>query len=391
MRDVTVLGPDARQGIFVSEFLLKDQLFNRQKVAYLASLLAAQEPAFDQRQFVARVMKTLPTLELKQRILLIAETLREHLPRHYPDAVRQIVASLPPPLDAAKTDDDFGDFILAPLGTYVASYGLQKEHLALSLSALREITQRFSMEDALRAFLREFPQETLGELARWAQDPNYHVRRLVSESTRPRLPWSGRIDLPPEVTLPLLETLHADRTRYVTRSVANHLNDLSKTDPELAVQTLQRWHDRARQDPDELRWLTRHALRTLVKQGHAGALRLLGFDPAPQLSVGELRLAQTRLRPGETLQFSVEISALRDESVVVDYVIDFVKAGGKRSAKVFKAATFSLSQGETRTVSKNHKLHAQATTYQLYAGEHRLTLQINGRPVASKPFRVTEA
>jgi 3-methyladenine DNA glycosylase AlkC len=375
----------------MSEYLLKDQLFNRQKVAYLASLFAAQEPTFPRRQFVARVMQKLPALELKQRITLIAETLYDCLPRDYPDAVRQIVASLPPPLDDARTDDDFGDFILAPLGAYVASYGLAREHLALSLSALREITQRFSMEDALRAFIRRFPQETLGELTRWAEDPNYHVRRLVSESTRPLLPWSGRIELPVDATLPLLETLHADRTRYVTRSVANHLNDLSKTHPELVVQTLQRWHDRARQDRDELRWMSRHALRTLVKRGDAGALRLLGFDPSPQLRIGELRLARSHLRPGETLQFSVDISAVRDESVVVDYVIDFVKAGGKRSAKVFKAATFSLNQGETRTVSKNHKLHAQATTYQLYAGEHRLTLQINGRPVGSQSFMIAEA
>lgn len=368
---------------------LKDHLFNRPKVTYLAALFAAHTPKFADRKFVTRVMKKLPTLELKQRIVLIAESLEEYLPKNYPDAVAQILGSLPPALDESKTDDDFGDFIIAPLGEFIVRNGLTKEHLAISLDALKEITKRFSMEDAMRAFIRQFPQETIRELSLWAEDSNYHVRRLVSESTRPLLPWSGRIDLSIDATLPFLDRLHSDRTRYVTRSVANHLNDVAKTDPELVVRTLANWHKQARQDRDELQWITRHALRTLIKRGHAGSLRLLGFNPEPQLKIGKIRIAKTNLVPGETLEFSVDISALRDESLVVDYAIDFVKAGGKRSTKVYRAAKLTLKKGEKRTVSKSHKLHAQATTYQLYAGEHALTIQINGQAVGTQPFSIS--
>jgi 3-methyladenine DNA glycosylase AlkC len=373
----------------MSGFSLKDHLFNRAKVEYLAGLFTAQDPAFAKSEFVDQVMKKLPSLELKQRIVLIAETLEGFLSNHFPAAVAQIVASLPPPLDESRTDDDFGDFIFAPLGEYVVRQGATRAHLAQSLSTLKEITKRFSMEDAMRAFIRPFPRETIRELTRWVKDRNYHVRRLVSESTRPLLPWSGRIDLPVETTLPLLDVLHSDRTRYVTRSVANHLNDIAKSHPELVVQALQKWHALAKQDRQELQWMTRHALRTLVKRGHADSLRLLGHDPAPKLTIGEIRIAKRKLAPGDALEFYLEISALRDECLVIDYAIDFVKAGGKRSTKVFKAAKLSLSQGESRTVCKKHKLHAQATTYQLYAGKHQLTVQINGQAVGTKSFLVT--
>lgn len=371
-------------------FSLKDHLFNRSKVEYLAQLFEARDPSFAGRKFVSNVMKKLPNLELKQRIALIAETLEGYLSSHYPDAVARIVECLPPPLDESRTDDDFGDFIFAPLGEYIVRQGANREHLALSLEALKEITKRFSMEDALRTFLRQFPKETMRQLTRWAKDPNYHVRRLVSESTRPLLPWSGRIELTVESTLPLLDMLHADPTRYVTRSVANHLNDIAKTNPDLVVQALQKWHTLARQERQELLWMTRHALRTLVKRGHAGSLQLLGFSTTPKVSIGDVQITKLRLAPGESLEFSLEITALREEQLVIDYAIEFIKAGGKRSSKVFKAAKLSIKKGETRLVCKKHKLHAQATTYRLYAGEHRLTIQINGQPVSTKTFTITD-
>jgi 3-methyladenine DNA glycosylase AlkC len=370
-------------------FSLKDHLFNQAKVEYLSDLMAAQDRSFSKQRFVREVMSELPRLELKQRIKLIAETIERYLPRDFPNAAAQIVRSLPPPLDASKSDDDFGDYIFAPLGEFVVRNGLKKEHLRVSLHTLKEITQRFSMEDSLRAFLNQFPKETLREFTRWAKDSNYHVRRLVSESTRPLLPWSVRVNLSVESVIPLLDTLHADRTRYVTRSVANHLNDIAKSDPELVVKTLKRWHETEKQEPHELNWMTRHALRTLVKRGHKESLKLLGFDPKPRISVREIRIEKPHLKLGDTLEFSIAIQALRNESLVVDYAIDFVKANGKRSVKVFKAGKLSLSKGQTATVCKKHALRADATTFRLYEGEHFLTIQINGQPVGSKSFTIS--
>ncbi len=136
-------------------------------------------------------MKQLQDLELKQRITWIAENLEAHLPGPFPEAVTQILNALPEPLDENKTDDDFGDFIIAPLGEFVVRQGMEQCHFELALHTLKEITKRFSMEDAMRAFIRKYPRETMAKLMEWTQDSNYHVRRLVSESTRPSLPWSG--------------------------------------------------------------------------------------------------------------------------------------------------------------------------------------------------------
>ncbi len=387
----SVAGPSSESTKFGKvRFSLKDHLFNREKTEYLGELFAANDSEFSKKAFVSSVMKKLPALELKQRIVLIAEVLESHLPDHFPAAVERMMGSLPPPLDESKTDDDFGDFIFAPLGEFVVRNGLKLEHLDLSLQAIREITKRFSMEDSIRAFLREFPNQTLGELTKWTQDPNYHVRRLVSESTRPLLPWSGRIDLPVEVSIDLLDRLHADKTRYVTRSVANHLNDIAKSNPVLVVKTLEKWRDLSRQSAKELEWMTRHSLRTLIKKGEPGALKLLGFRSEPKISVGKLRLTQKRLVPGDTLEFSFDITAERDESLVIDYAIDFVKAAGKRSSKVFKAAKIDLKKGQTTKIRKRHKLLANATTFRLYGGEHFLSVQINGQVVAKIAFELIE-
>ena len=372
-------------------FSLKDHLFNQEKIEYLAQLLSSNSRPFPARKFVNSVMKKLPNLELKQRIVWIAESLEATLVADYQQAVAHIVESLPPPLDETKTDDDFGDFIFAPFGEFVVRNGLSKAHLPLSLSTLRELTKRFSMEDSVRYFIRQHPHETVKELSRWTSDKNYHVRRLVSESTRPLLPWSGRIELTFETTLPLLERLHADKTRYVTRSVANHLNDIAKSQPDLVVHTLKTWHEQQRQNHDELMWMTRHALRTLVKQGHADSLSLLGFNTAPKIQCSSIRLAKTKIAMGDSLEFSLDITAERNEALVVDYAIDFVKAGEKRSKKVYKATKLELKKGDTVTVTKKHKLHAQATTYQLYPGKHHLTIQINGQPVGSVSFDLKEA
>jgi len=371
-----------------SSFSLKDQLFNKNRVEYLAGLFQAADNNFAAKKFVAATMKKLPGLELKQRIVHIAAMLEDHLHTDYTIAAKQITAALPPPLDPQKTDDDFGDFILAPLGEFVVRNGQAKKHLQLSLRTLKQITQRFSMEDAIRYFIEAHPQPTLQALTKWATDKNYHVRRLVSEGTRPRLPWSGRLSLEVTTPLPLLNTLHADRTRYVTRSVANHLNDISKTHPQLVLQTLSNWQEQQLQDAAELQWMCKHALRTLVKQGSPDALEFLGFSPSPQVEISDLTLTPASVKPGEAIEFTFSITASAAEPLMIDYVIDFVKANGKLSPKVHKIKQLTIKKGESITVRKRHPFRANATTFTLYPGAHRLTLQINGQQFETRTFEI---
>jgi len=201
-------------------FSLKDQLFNAETVAHLGGLFQSAD-VFDATPFVQEVMAGLVPLELKARINWIADVLARHLPRDFGQASDAILSALPPPLDPGLRDDDFGHFIYAPLGVFVENHGLES-HFSRSLEMLEALTQRFSMEFSIRAFLNRWPSQTLAQMQLWLDHDHYHVRRLVSEGTRPRLPWGQNVGLTQDDTLPLLDRLHGDPTRYVTRSVANH-------------------------------------------------------------------------------------------------------------------------------------------------------------------------
>lgn len=371
-----------------TNFSLKDHLFNADRVQFLARQFSASDRNFDAAGFERAVMNRLTKLELKQRIVHIAEVLENFLEPDFRLAAPQIVKALPPELDTTKTDDDFGDFILAPLGEYVVRRGMAAQHLSLALKTLKEITKRFSMEDALRAFINTHPEKTFRELEKWSTDANYHVRRLVSEGTRPRLPWSSRLTIEHTLPLPLLDRLHADSTRYVTRSVANHLNDIAKRDPTLVLQILSRWRKIGGQRPKELEWMCQHALRTLIKQGHPATMNFIGVRTDPKVNVSPMELCQTTVVAGESLEFKVTIKADRDESLVIDYVIDFIKANGSHSSKVFKAKKLTIQRGESVTICKRHPLRANATTYTLFSGTHRVAIQINGRAYSSATFEV---
>ncbi len=369
------------------KFSLKDHLFNKDSVTYLAELFAAVDSNFNKKKFVSEVMGEFPELELKARIGWITEVLAKQLPADPGVVLKLIVAALPPSLDPTKTDDDFGRFILAPLGEYVVLHGCTKKYLKQSLATLKQITMRFSMEDAMRAFLNNFPKETLAEYDKWVSDKNYHVRRLVSESTRPSLPWSQKISVDYKVPVKYLDILHADKTRYVTRSVANHLNDISKKDGELVVATLKRWHKEKTQNPLELDWLTRHALRTLVKQGHADALALLGYTAHTIPKVSNL-VVPKKVMKGERLSFSFDVTSSIAQNLLIDYVIDFVKISGATKPKVFKIKKMAALPDAVVSVQKNHYLKADATTFKLNAGTHSLTVQINGQKLATAQFEV---
>jgi len=372
-----------------ANFSLKDALFNRNRVEYLADLFATADPDFDSSGFIRDTMKPLTQLELKARIVHIAATLERYLAADYASASLQIMAALPPPLDPEKTDDDFGDFIFAPLGEFVVRNGMEKRHVKLSLKTLKAITQRFSMEDAIRAFIITHTDATWRELEKWATDEHYHVRRLVSEGTRAMLPWSKRLSIDIAKPLPLLDALHADATRYVTRSVANHLNDIAKTRPKLVLERLAAWKKANQQCSNELQWMCKHALRTLVKQGDPKALRFLGFRPNPGIEVAQFDLQSDTLKPGQAIEMSFTVTARRDEPLIVDYVIDFVKANGSLAPKVHKLKQLRLSKGESATIQKRHVLRANATMYTLYPGTHFVTLQINGKSFGRQSFQLS--
>lgn len=370
-----------------SQFSLKDQLFNADKVHYLSGLIAAAYPAFDADGYAQTVLPAFPELELKARIQHMAESLVTFLPDDFTTSADIIERALPEALDPTKTDDDFGDFIFAPLSEYVVLQGCNAKHLQRSLELLTALTKRFSVEFAIRPFINAFPVEVMAYLYTCAQDANYHVRRLASEGCRPKLPWGVGINIDYRSTLPILDLLAADPTRFVTRSVANHLNDISKKDPKFVVQVLQRWQNESSQTDKELAYMTRHALRGLVKQGDKAALELLGFTSQPKIKLQEFSVVSDTIKVGQACEFNVAFESLQQQKLMIDYVLEFASGTTQQrvSRKVFKLKQLQVKSGEHVTLNKKHPFKMM-TTRKLALGEHTIILQINGIKMASASF-----
>ncbi|MGE4249907.1 MAG: DNA alkylation repair protein [Parvibaculaceae bacterium] len=315
-------------------------------------------------------------LELKERASHIATAMHRCLPAEFPAAAKIVAAALGP--EAPPTGENgMGVLRYMPHDSFIERFGLDHPQDAFRLQ--EEVTRRFSCEYSIRAYLSRYPDLTYARMLAWATSGDTHLRRLASEGMRPRLPWGRRLpglisDPAPVITV--LELLKDDPERYVQRSVANNVNDISKDHPELAVALCARWLPDA---PPARLWIIRHAMRHLVKKGHPGALQLMGAGRPPEIRIESITLSPARLKIGDRMRFSVDIvSNARDaQDLVVDFVIFYLKARGNVSPKVFKLATISLAAGERATL-KSSLSFADMTTRKHYPGSHRLALQVNG-------------
>lgn len=366
--------------------LLKNNI-HPELVQQIADGIRRTYPDFDHETFTSTILADLETLELKERVALIARTMRTCLPQDYPQAIALLLTLLP---DEKGTYQDgmFSDnWHIWTIAHFVQEYGL--DHFEESVHAMYEITKRWSSEFAIRPYLTRYPERLLPILHTWTQDDNEHVRRLVSEGTRTRLPWASRlpqfIDDPAPV-IALLEKLKDDPALYVRRSVANNLNDLSKDHPQMVVDLLAQWAEEA---DDNRQWVIRHALRTLVKKGHPGALQVLGFGPA-QVTLTNLTITPPSIAMGDEIVVSGTITGTTDEAqdLMIDYIVHFMKKNGSTSPKVFKLKTVTLPPGESLTFRKKQSFKP-INTRRYYPGTHRIEIQINGDIIAGVDFEVT--
>ncbi|HET6919817.1 MAG TPA: DNA alkylation repair protein, partial [Jiangellaceae bacterium] len=257
------------------------------------------------------------------------------------------------------------------------------------MRAQYELTQRFTAEYSIRVFLERYPQQTLARLREWAVDPNVHVRRLVSEGTRPRLPRAPRLRAfqhDPRPVLELLDLLKDDPELLVRRSVANNLNDIGKDNPAALIETRRRW---MRDSTAQRRWLVRHALRSAVKRGEPEALEILGFVPANGVSVRDIGIAPAVVPIGESVTITVDVAndGSSAERLLVDLRVLFVKANGKPSPKVFKLKELELEPRRTARLVKTISL-AQHTTRTHYPGQHRVEVLVNGQESGGRVFHL---
>jgi len=350
-------------------------------------------PGFDRSGFERLANQGLEALEFKARAMQLATALVATLPSDFDHACAVLEASLAPATDpdaaspARQDDDGLAGWVVWSLGDYVSRQALaDATRLPRALSTLHALTQRFTAEFAIRPLLLHHADAVWPTLHRWASDPSAHVRRLVSEGSRPRLPWGLRLSnlvADPRPTLPLLAQLQDDPSPYVRRSVANHLNDIAKDHPALVVGWLQQHLPDA---PAPRRALLKHACRGLIKQGHPEVLTAWGTG-APLQGNAQLQLGVSQLAVGEALPFDVVVSssASTEQALLIDYVVHHMKANGTLTPKVFKAWSFTLPAGGTRTMSKRHSFRP-ITTRRYHPGRHRLSVQVNGAVVAEAEF-----
>ncbi|MDJ0654104.1 MAG: hypothetical protein QNJ40_08130 [Xanthomonadales bacterium] len=370
-----------------TSFSLKDQLFNADRVNEFGSAVADACPGFDRESYSTEVLGKFPELELKQRIDWMVTVLGRYLPAEFPEALAVLGRALPPPLDPTLTDDDFGTFVWVVPGEYVARHGCNARYLKRSLKFLGQATQRFSSESAIRPFLRGFPDQTMACVRRWTGHRNYHVRRLASEGIRPLLPWAIRAEIPAADIIEVLDQLYADSTRYVVRSVANNINDISKSEPALVINTLGRWHKEGRQDQREMQWLTRHALRTLLKQNDPAAYEFLGYPSKPAFRLSGIDCSPA-VSVGQHLDWRCTLQSKARQHLKINLRIHFLKANGSHSTKVFSVTDGQFDAGQRLQISKKLPMRPM-TTRTLYPGKHYAELVVNGRARGRRAFQLT--
>ena len=363
---------------------LADQLLNATAVNGLVKVLGGAMPG---RRFgtVRRSASQLSELGLRERSDLVRDALLSDLPSDY-DELEAVVRT-------ALENPAFTGWMVWPVSEAASARALEAASGAAfdsALALLAALTPRLSSEFGIRPLLDADLDRALPQVLAWTSHPDEHVRRLASEGTRPLLPWAKRVRAivaRPGSTIEILHALRHDESAYVRRSVANHLNDISRGDPDLAAAVAAEWLEG---EPDaRTRQLVRHGLRTLIKKGHPKALALLGFAPLSGISVDGPRLAAATVAIGDGLSFSGTLSNTGDEParLAVDYVIHHQKANGTLSPKVFKLTTKTLAPGEELTFTRTHSFKV-ITTRVYHPGEHTIELQVNGETFGKTTFGV---
>jgi 3-methyladenine DNA glycosylase AlkC len=333
---------------------------------------------------VAAAVNTIAGRGLRERVDIVRDAVLADMPHGY-DALAAIVR-------AAFNDDAFSGWMLWPVSEAVADRALESGREADfddAMDLLALLTTRLTGEFAIRAMLNARLERTLEIARKWAASPDMHVRRLASEGTRSHLPWAKGV---PELvkrpgrTRPIVDALYIDEHEYVRRSVANHVNDLSRDDPDLAADIVAGWLSRPDQNTQRV---ARHALRTTIKTGHPKALELMGFSGA-QFDVDGPAIAEHKVPLGSDVHFTAHITNAGTQTArtAIDFRLHFRKAGGALRPKVFKIATRTIAPGETATISKSYSFRPQ-TTRTFHPGEHAIELQINGHPYGRTTFLLT--
>jgi 3-methyladenine DNA glycosylase AlkC len=352
--------------------------FSPELVDRLGGEIARAWPAFPRDEWRTRALAGLDELRLLERVTHLARVLGDLLPPAFPDAARVI--------HGAVRSEAFDGWMTLPCGAMVADRGIEEPEVALPL--LAELSPRFSSEAAVRPFIRRHPEITYRHLREWASDPDHEVRRLVSECTRPRLPWAARLPThiaDPQLGVVFLDMLFDDPSEYVRRSVANHLNDISKDHREVALDCARRWSAASTRGE----FVVRHGLRTLVKRGDPEALGLLGYAHGNLVTLDAIDCAPPVVAIGREVTPTAVPSVDEPTRAAIDYVVHYQGAKGLKAGKVFTLTRRDLRPGRPETIVRRHRFgHVSIRT--IRPGRHRIEIQVNGRVLGGCDIEVVE-
>jgi len=362
--------------------LLKDG-FNKSYLNELATDIKAVYDQFLIEDFISSVMdETWCSLELKGRMRQITINLRKFLPENYAEAIGII----------DRVIADYGDWLTGFGAMYfpdfVEVFGLDESDWDTSIAALERYTYHASAEFAVRPFIIKDEKRMMAQMYAWSKNESSHVRRLSSEGCRPALPWAQALPSfkkDPSPILPILEQLKTDPDLFVRKSVANNLNDISKTHPDLVAKIAKEWYGNNK-DTD---WIVKHACRTLLKKGNRDVLAIFGLDDADSVSSKDFSIDSNSVAIGGSFSFSFLLTTTTATKVRLEYSVDFVKANGKRSRKIFQISEIAMKANESKSYSKSHSF-ADLSTRKHYPGLHSITLIVNGTERGTLDFDLTK-
>ncbi len=349
--------------------LLKN-MYNQESLRNLAVDLQSAYKPFHVEDFLKSTMdETWDSLELKDRVHQITVNLGKYLPQDYKTAIGIIDKVV---MNYGSWLEGFGFFF----PTFVEIYGQDEVNWEISINALERYTPYASAEFAVRPFIMKHEERMMAQMYAWSKHENEHVRRLSSEGCRPQLPWAQvlpKYKKDPSPVLPILEQLKNDPSLSVRKSVANNLNDISKTHPDLVAKLAKEWYGKT----EYTDWIVKHGCRTLLKKGNREVLAIFGYDDVASVDVYGFTLEATTISLGEDIRFSFEISTKKPTKIRLEYGIDYVKSNGKTNRKIFQISEISLKENDKKSYKKNHSF-ADLSTRKHYPGIHSISLIVNG-------------
>jgi 3-methyladenine DNA glycosylase AlkC len=345
-------------------------MFSEEYIRGLAGDIKSVYGQFQAGEFVASIMDDAwGNLELKGRMRQITLNLGKFLPQNYSEAIGVIDKVIE---NCGNWRDGFCLFF----PDFVEVFGQNEGDWEISIAALERYTPYASGEFAVRPFIISHEERMMAQMFAWAKSENEHVRRLASEGCRPALPWAQalpKFKKDPSPILPILEQLKSDPDIYVRKSVANNLNDISKTHPALVADLAKNWYGKN----DLTDWVVKHACRTLLKKGNRDVLAIFGFHDADSVTADNFAIDTTSISIGGSFNFSFTIHTKNATKVRLEYAIDFVKSNGKRNRKIFQISEISMQTNESKNYTKAHSF-ADLSTRKHYSGTHSITLIVNG-------------